>query len=149
MPHQHFTKPTSAAGYLEAMTLIILTAGINWKVVEAKWGGIREAFLGFDIDKVAAMTSEDVERLMGDSRVIRNRKKIDAIIDNAAKIIELNKSHGGFDKYLADQGDFPGKVKALKRDFSFMGDSTTYFFLAMVAEPVPDWEEHGPHGGGH
>lgn len=142
MPHQHFTKPTSASGYLEAMTLVILTAGISWKVVEAKWGGIREAFLGFDAEKVAAVTAENVERLMADPRVIRNRKKIDAIIDNAAKIIEMDKLHGGFDKYLAAQGDFPGKVKALKRDFSFMGDSTTYFFLAMVGDTVPDWEEH-------
>ena len=42
MPHGHFTKPTSASGYLEAMTRIIMTAGINWHVVDAKWEGIRK-----------------------------------------------------------------------------------------------------------
>ena len=44
MTHGPFTKPTSASGYLEAMTKIIMTTGINWKVVESKWEGIRDAF---------------------------------------------------------------------------------------------------------
>jgi 3-methyladenine DNA glycosylase Tag len=145
MQHGDFTKPTSASGYLGAMTRIIMTSGINWHVVDSKWEGIREAFAGFDVDKVAHMTTEDVERLMADPRIIRNRRKIDAIIDNAGKIAELDKSFGGFDKYLKAQGTYEKTAAALKRDFSFMGDSTAYFFLAMVGEPVPDWEQHAHH----
>lgn len=142
MPNPPFEKPSSASGYLDAMSFIIMTAGINWKVVEAKWGGIREAFLGFDVEKVAGMTDEDVERLMNDRRVVRNRRKIRAIIDNAAKIAQLDGAHGGFDRYLRAAGSYEQAVAALKRDFAFMGDSTAYYFLAMVGETVPDWEGH-------
>lgn len=142
MPHGSFTKPTSASGYLEAMTRIIMTAGINWKVVDSKWDGIREAFAGFDVQKVAHMTPEDVERLMADPRVIRNHRKIEAIVDNAGKVAELDKSFGGFANYLQAQGSYERQLAALKHDFSFMGDSTAYFFLAMVGEKVPGWEQH-------
>jgi DNA-3-methyladenine glycosylase I len=142
VPDHEFTKPTSASGYLEAMTRIIMTSGMNWHVVEAKWEDIRAGFLGFDTDKVRAMTDEDVERLIRDRRMIRNRRKIRAGIDNAAKIAQLDKTYGGFDKYLRAQGDYEKAVSALIRDFSFMGDSTAYFFLATVGETVPDWEEH-------
>ena len=64
-------------------------------------GGHQEAFADFDLHKIADMTPADVDRLAADPRVIRNRRKIEAIIDNAAKIEEVDKSHGGFDKYLA------------------------------------------------
>jgi 3-methyladenine DNA glycosylase Tag len=145
MQHGHFAKPTSASGYLEAMTRIIMTSGMNWHVVDAKWEGIKEAFADFDLDKVAHMTPEDVERLMADPRIIRNRRKIEATIDNAAKVAQVDKDYGGFDKYLKAQGGYEKMTAALKRDFSFMGDSTAYFFLAMVGESVPDWEQHAHH----
>ena len=142
MQPDHFTKPTSASGYLAAMTKIIFTSGINWRVVDAKWEGIKEAFADFDIGKVAEMTPADVDRLAEDPRIIRNRRKIEAIIDNAGRIAELDTAYGGFEKYLASLGGYEKKAAALKRDFSFIGDSTAYFFLAMVGEQVPDWEEH-------
>ena len=142
---QNFTKPTSASGYLEAMTRIIMTTGINWKVVDAKWDGIRDAFAGFDVEKVANMGPDDVERLVTDTRVIRNRRKIEAIIENAGKIEELDMSFGGFGKYLQSLGSYEKQAAAVKRDFSFMGDSTVYFFLAMAGEKVPDWEKHAHH----
>lgn len=145
MPHGHFTKPADASGYLDAMSRIIMTAGMNWRVVEAKWEGIRAVFGGFDVDKVAAMTDVDIERLMNDRRVVRNRRKLHAIIDNAAKIAQLDKEYGGFDKYLHAQGGYERAVAGLKRDFAFMGDSTAYYFLAMVGETVPDWEGHSQH----
>jgi 3-methyladenine DNA glycosylase Tag len=145
MQHGHFTKPTTASGYLEAMTRIIMTSGMNWHVVDAKWEGIKEAFADFDLDKVAHMTPDHVERLMADPRIIRNRRKIEATIDNAAKVAQVDKEYGGFDKYLKAQGGYDKMAAALKRDFSFMGDSTAYFFLAMVGESVPDWEQHAHH----
>jgi 3-methyladenine DNA glycosylase Tag len=154
MQDWHGTKPTALSGYLEAMVRSIFTAGINWKVVEAKWSGIREAFGGFDVEKVAALTPADVERLAGDTRVIRNRRKIEAIVDNAAKMLELDKAPGGFAGYLRLHGDYKETIADLKHDFSFLGDSTAYFFLAMVGEPVPspeecDWTHGGAHKGAH
>jgi 3-methyladenine DNA glycosylase Tag len=129
------------------MSFILMTTGISWRVVEAKWEGVRAAFGGFDVDKVAAMRDEDVERLMADARMIHNRRKIRAIIDNAAKFAETDKTYGGFDKYLQAQESYEKKVAALRRDFSFMGDSTAYYFLARVGETVPEREEPGvSHG---
>ena len=135
--HGPGTRPTSLSGYLEAMARAIFTAGISWKVVAAKWDGIREAFADFDVDTVAGLTADDVDRLSSDTRVIRNRRKIEALIENAAKMLELDKTPGGFQGYLASHGDYQETVADLKHDFRFMGDSTAYFFLAMVDEPVP------------
>ena len=148
MPHGPFVRPTSVSGYLEAMTRIIMTTGINWKVVESKWAGIRDAFAGFDIQKVANMGPDDVERLMTDPRVIRNRRKIEAVVENAGKIEEVDQEFGGFDKYLQTACTYEKQAAAVKRDFKFMGDSTAYFFLALAGEKVPDWEQHQHHMAG-
>lgn len=138
MHGMHGEKPTSLDGYLEDMSKVIFTAGINWKVVEAKWAGIRDAFAGFDVKKVAAMSPEDVERLSGDTRVIRNRKKIEAIVDNANTLLQLDKEAGGFDKYLAARGDFEAKAEDMGRHFRFLGPTSAHIFVSMVGEPVPE-----------
>src|SRR4051812_38381213 len=107
--------PTSPGDYLEVITKAAFQAGISWSVIEAKWDGIRTCFHGFDARAVADMTPEDVDVLMDDTRVIRNRKKIEATIDNALAVIELDEEYGGFDKYLEAQGDFEAKVKRLRK----------------------------------
>jgi DNA-3-methyladenine glycosylase I len=139
--HTYGEKPASLDGYLEIMSKVIFTAGINWKVVFAKWDGTRDAFEGFAIDKVAALTPADVDRLAGDTRIIRNRKKIEAIIDNAGTLLQLDKAPGGFAGQLASVGDFQAKADYLKRTFRFMGPSSAHMFLAMVGEPVPESAE--------
>ena len=131
-------KPGSLAGYLEAMVKVISTAGINWKVVEAKWPGITEAFAGFDVETVAALTPEDIDRLAADPRVIRNRRKLQAIGDNAAMLLELDKAPGGFAGFLSSKGDFEAKAAAMTEHFRFLGPSSAHIFLAMVGEPVPE-----------
>ena len=134
-------KPKSLDGYLEAMSAVIFTAGISWKVVDAKWEGIGEAFGGFDVKKVAATSPEDIDRLAADPRVIRNRPKIAAIVENANTLLELDKQADGFDKYLASLGDFQAKADDLKRHFKFIGPSSAHIFLAAVGEPVPESAE--------
>ncbi len=124
------------------MTRIIMTSGISWHVVDAKWEGICQAFANFDVAKVAGMTAADIDRLATDERIIRNRRKIEATINNAGMIAAIEKRYGGFDRYLGSFETYEQKVAALKRDFSFIGDSTAYFFLAMVGERVPDWDQH-------
>jgi 3-methyladenine DNA glycosylase Tag len=142
MQHGPVSRPTSLSGYLENMARAMFAGGISWKVVEAKWTGMREAFLDFDVEKVAAMTPEDIARLSADTRVIRNRRKIEGVVDNAARMLELDKAPGGFAGYLGQHGNFKETVADLKHDFSFLGDTTAYFFLAMVDEPVPPHEEY-------
>ena len=64
---------------------------MSWQVVEAKWDGFREAFAGFDPEAVAAFTGDDVERLAEDTRIIRNRRKIEATVHNAETMLDARR----------------------------------------------------------
>lgn len=79
--------PQSLGDYLGILTKAVFQSGISWRVGESKWPGIREAFHDFDIETVAAFGPDDIETLVGDKRVIRNRRKIEAIVGNARKLI--------------------------------------------------------------
>jgi 3-methyladenine DNA glycosylase Tag len=143
-------EPSGLSDYLAVMSRAALEPGLNWSVVEAKWPGIVEAFDGFDVLRVAAYSPEDVGRLMGDSRVIRNRRKIQAIVHNAGEMLALDGPGGGFREYLRSFGSYEALVTDLKKRFDFLGDSGAYHFLYSVGEQVPDWESWvGTHPGSH
>lgn len=134
-------KPKSLNDYLEIMTKAVFQSGISWKVVESKWPGIREAFKGFDVETVADFHEKDLERLGQDKRVIRNHRKLAAIVSNAQRMLELEKEHGSFVKYLRAHGDFGDTLEAMRKDFKFLGPMGVYFFLYVVGEDVPPHEE--------
>jgi DNA-3-methyladenine glycosylase I len=134
-------RPKDLAGYLEALSRPVFQAGISWRVIDNKWEGIREAFHGFDPADVADFGQDDVERLVGDPRVVRSKRKIEAIIDNAQAMIELDQEHGTFRRYLRSGATFEETVADLKRQFRFIGDSGAYHFLWSVGEPTPPYEE--------
>jgi DNA-3-methyladenine glycosylase I len=84
----------------EALTLGVFQVGLSWAIVFAKRDAFRKAFHGFDVARVASMTARDVDRLVQDASIIRNRGKIQATIDNARAmtsasptLAELAKSH--------------------------------------------------------
>jgi 3-methyladenine DNA glycosylase Tag len=133
-------RPSDLSGYLEAITRAVFQGGISWRVVEAKWDGIREAFAGFDPKAVAAFESADIEKLMADPRVIRNRAKLEGTVDNAQTLLELDAEHGGFGRYLRSHGGFEATVADLKRQFRFLGDTGAYYVLYVVDEEVPPHE---------
>lgn len=134
-------KPKRLGDYLEAMSQSVFQAGISWKVVKSKWPTIREAFRDFDALAVASLTEEELADLSQDPRVIRNRKKIEAIVDNARRMIDLDEQHKGFKKYLRSHGGFEPTVKDLRKNFRFLGDSGAYIFLYVVGEEVPEYED--------
>jgi 3-methyladenine DNA glycosylase Tag len=134
-------RPRDLAGYLEALSRPVFQAGMNWRVIDAKWAGIREAFDGFDPPTVAGYGPDDIARLLADSRVIRSRVKIEATIDNAQAIVDLADEHRGFHRYLRSHGGFAKTVADLKRQFRYIGDSGAYHFLWSVNEPVPPHDE--------
>jgi 3-methyladenine DNA glycosylase Tag len=76
-------KVTGLSDYLDVLTRAVFQSGISWRVVEAKWGGTTTAFKGFDPKKVARLTPKQVDALAADTRLIRNRKKIEATVENA------------------------------------------------------------------
>lgn len=138
--HKKQPVPKDLSGYLDAMARVMFQTGISWRVVDAKWPGIREAYRGFDPQRVARYTSRDINRLMGDTRVIRNRRKLEAITHNARRMVELDAEYKGFKKYLDSLGDFESTKKELHKQFAYMGDSGTWFFLWQVGRKVPEHE---------
>lgn len=84
----------------EFLVLESAQAGLSWITILRRREGYRKAFAGFDVKKVAAFTDEDVERLMQDTGIIRNRLKILAAINNAQLFIKIQQEFGSFDKYL-------------------------------------------------
>ena len=67
-------------------------AGLSWITILRRRPAFREVFHGFDVERVAAMTDSDVERLLGDPRIIRHRGKIEATIQNARATLALDES---------------------------------------------------------
>ncbi len=133
-------RVNSLNDYLEVMSKVVFQSGMSWKLIENKWPSIREAFDNFDIQKIADYDERDIERLSQDRRVIRNYKKLVAIASNARQIIELDKQHGSFKKYLRSHGDFDETLKAMRKDFKFMGPMGVYYFMHVVGEEVPKHE---------
>ena len=133
--------PRSGSDYLDVMSKAVFQSGISWRVIEAKWPSTQEAFRGFDVQRVAALGAREIDALAEDTRVIRNRKKLEAIAGNAARILELEAEHGSFKQYLRSHGSFEETVKSLRRNFKFLGETGCYFFLWVVKEPVPPYEE--------
>src|SRR5712692_3127052 len=77
------TRTYDESALFEALTLGVFEAGLSWSIVFGKRDAFRKAFQGFDVAKVAAMTPRDVDRLVQDASIIRNRAKIQATLDNA------------------------------------------------------------------
>ena len=84
----------------EFLVLESMQAGLSWYIVLKKRENFRHAFAGFDPEKVAAFDPAKVEELVQDTGIIRNRAKILAAINNAARFLEVQKEFGSFSNYL-------------------------------------------------
>ncbi len=137
------STPADDNGYLEQMTKAIFQAGFSWQVVNDKWPNFQQAFDGFDVDRVAAYGPEDVDRLLSDSGIVRNGRKIEATISNAIQFQAIGREFGSFAGYLRSLDDLPyrERQKALSKRFKNLGRTSVFVFLWCVNEDVPDWEE--------
>lgn len=133
--------PQSLNDYLEIMSKSVFQSGMSWKVVEAKWADTKEAFHGFDIETVANFHEKNIDDLTNDKRVIRHYLKLSAVVANAKKILELDAAHGSFQQYLRSHGSFDATLKAIRKDFKYMGPSGIYVFLYVIGEDVIPHEE--------
>jgi DNA-3-methyladenine glycosylase I len=84
----------------EFLVLESAQAGLSWLTILKRREGYRKAFSDFDYNKIVNYTEEDVERLMNDEGIIRNKLKILSTISNAKHFIEIQKEFGSFDKYI-------------------------------------------------
>lgn len=128
-------------------------AGLSWSTVLRKRKNFRKAFHGFDPAVVARYKEKDVQRLLKDEGIIRNRLKIEAAITNARKVLDIKKEFGSFDAYIWQfTGNMPAKhgFKRLaeipastdesdamsrdlkKRGFKFVGSTICYAFMQAV-----------------
>lgn len=107
---------TSENGLFEAIALEGFQAGLSWITILKRREGFRKAFLEFDIDSVAKMTNKDVERLMQDEGIIRNRSKILATMKNAKVVLSLDRTLQDIIWYHAPK---PSKRTTPAKNFEF------------------------------
>lgn len=141
-------SPRHLGDYLDVLTRAVFQSGISWRVVEAKWPGTREALYNFDPERIADLTPEDVDRLAQDTRLVRNRRKIEATIQNAQTMLDLDRQYKGFGRYLKSFPDFDAASADLVKRFKYLGATGAYFFLYVVGEPVPEHEHWMATAGG-
>jgi DNA-3-methyladenine glycosylase I len=142
------TRTYDESAMFEALTLGVFQVGLSWSVVFSKREAFRRAFHGFDPAKVAAMTDRDVDRLLQDRSLIRNRGKIQATIDNARamtsvspSLVALAKSYESTRKRAPRSAaelptSTPQAVELAKQlksqGYRFVGPTSVYAFMQNV-----------------
>lgn len=116
------------------LVLEINQAGLSWETILKKQDSFRKAYDGFKISKVAAYTEADLERLLSDPGIIRNRLKIHAAIHNAKTIRVLQREHGSFGNWLKIHHPQSKEewVKLFKKTFKFTGGEIVNEFLTSI-----------------
>jgi len=147
----------------ERLALEINQAGLSWLTVLKKRAAFSAAFSGFDIDAVAAFGASDVARLMNDPGIIRNRLKIEAVIENARRLQAIRQSHGSFAAWLDEHHPLPKErwVRLFRDTFRFTGGEIVGEFLmslgywkgahvpscpvyAQISRLTPPWQGAAP-----
>ncbi len=118
----------------ERLCLEIFQAGLSWLIVLKKREALRAAFDGFDPAKVAAYGDSEIERLLADAAIIRNRRKILAVIGNAGRLLQLAAGYGSFAAWLEAHHPRPKDdwVKLFRRTFAFTGGEVVNEFLMSI-----------------
>lgn len=138
-------------GLFELLILEGAQAGLSWITILRRREGYREAFANFDVRRIAEFGLDDIDRLINDTRIIRNRQKILATIENAREVVALKDGEGQtFDRYMwsfvdgkpivhhfRELSELPAQTpesdrmsKALrKRGFGFVGPTICYAFM--------------------
>jgi len=148
------------------LSLDLMQAGLMWRTILHKWDNFFEAFDNFDIETVAKYGEAKFEELMQNAGIVRNRLKIRAIINNAQRVLEIQREFGNFSKYLwaftngktlqnniKTFDEIPAKTSLsdaiskdlLKRGFKFVGSTIIYAFMqaiGMVNDHMVDCFRH-------
>lgn len=129
-------KRLSGAKYLSEMSRAVFRSGFVWKIVDYKWPTMEEALHGFDPVACAFQPDEAIETLLGDERVIRHLRKLRSVRDNAMFVLEVERQHKSFGRYLADWpvDDIVGLHADLKQRGTRLGGRTGQFFLRRVGK---------------
>jgi len=141
---------TDERGLFERLSLELLQSGLSWALILRKRDGIREAFAGFDPDAVAGFGEREVAKLLEDTRVIRNRRKIEAIVRNAEATVAARDetplpelvwsfrpvpgpAPGSYADMVSLSDESKALAKELKgRGFAFVGPTTVYSTMQAI-----------------
>ena len=142
------TRTYEESALFEALTLGVFEVGLSWSIVFGKRDAFRTAFRGFDVAEVAAMTSRDVDQLVQDASIIRNRRKINATVDNARAMMSASPSLAALAKsYEITRKRAPRSVADLPKStpqaaafadqlksqgYRFVGATSVYAFMQNV-----------------
>lgn len=131
--HDHFYGfPIAEDNELfERLILEINQAGLSWDTILKKQENFKKAYKDFNIKKVAAFNDDDFSRLMNDAGIIRNRLKINAAIENAKTVVQIQKEFGSFKKWIDHHHPKTKEewVKIFKKTFKFTGVEIVNEFL--------------------
>jgi DNA-3-methyladenine glycosylase I len=124
-------KPESDQEYFEILCLCLLQAGLNWNSIRKHWERYKEGFDNFDIDRLAEAEPSEVVK---NPNVIKNGRKIEAIIYNAKQFRQIEKEYGSFSNYLETLKSQTEKeqLKSLSKRFKQVGAETADYFLHSI-----------------
>ena len=133
------TKRLASIGddrWLAGMTKAVFRAGFNWKVIESKWPGFEEAFWGFDPNRCAMMSDEDLDSLLKNRAIVRHAKKILSVRDNGLFLCDLAKEHGSAGRCIAEWpvSDHIGLLAMLKKRGNRLGGTSAQYFLREMGK---------------
>ena len=120
--------------FFERLCLEINQAGLNWSIILNKKDNFHKAFHNFNIKKVASYKEKDIDRLLSNTGIIRNRLKIISVIENANRILTLQKEHGSFENWLIKNHPktLDEWVRLFKKQFKFTGGEIVNEFLVST-----------------
>jgi len=134
--------PPDDNAYFENMSRTVFQAGLSWQLIADKWSDFKVAFKDFKIDQVSDFNDEDIVELLSNTRIIRNRAKIEAVLVNAIVFTRIQEEYGSFRDYLdtLDKSEnYRLVIRELSKKFSRMGPKSATIFLWSIGEDV----QHG------
>ncbi|MEQ1954322.1 DNA-3-methyladenine glycosylase I [Mesorhizobium yinganensis] len=133
-PHNGDVAKVGDDRILSAIVERVFAAGFVWRVIEQKWPGFEEAFLGFEPKRLLFQPDDFWHDLASDSRIVRNPQKIRSVKENAAFVDRVSREHGGFGKFLAQwpADDQVGLMAFLGKNGSRLGGNTGQYFLRWI-----------------
>jgi 3-methyladenine DNA glycosylase Tag len=119
---------------LSEMAARVFSAGFVWDVIDKKWPGFEEAFLGFNPKRLLFQPAEFWEKLTADKRIVRNPQKIKSVRENAKFVSDIATEHGSFGKFLAawPADDQIGLLDILARRGSRLGGHSGQYLLRFL-----------------
>ena len=122
--------------YLAEMAACVFRAGFVWRIIQLKWEGFETVFNHFLPIWVASRSPEEIETIATDTRIVRNLTKVKSVQENALFILDIQREHGSFGKFLAEwpEDNIVGLWKYLKKHGNRLGGNSGQYFLRFMGK---------------